>query len=185
MDRYLPWLLGLAFVWGLSEATIFFVVPDVILSFIALKYGLRPGFFAAGASVFGAIGGGIAIYFWGKSDITSARAFFELLPAIAPTTIARASQEIAAPSFGLTMLQGSLTGVPFKLYASEAGAAGISLLAFVLLTPFVRLPRFLVAVTGAAIARRFAPKAMQLHKFKILAIFWIVFYVAFWSFAPS
>ena len=185
MKWHLHWLLGLAFIWGLSEATIFFIVPDVIISLVALKYGVRGGAFACAASVVGAVLGGVLIYLWGARDINAARNFFDLLPAIAPTTIARASGEMVGPAFGLSMLQGSMTGVPFKLYASEAGAAGQSLLAFILLTPLVRLPRFLIAATGAAVARRWAPHILQAHKFKLLAAFWVIFYALYWSFAPS
>ena len=185
VDRVLPWLLGLAFVWGLSEATIFFIVPDVIISFIALKYGFRQGVFAAAASVGGAVLGGVLAFMWGKSDIVGARAFFDMLPAIAPSTIARAASEIAEPSFGLSMFMGSLSGVPFKLYASEAGAAGTSLLTFALLTPVVRLPRFLLAAVLAGLANRFLPRRFSAEKWKVLALFWIAFYVLFWTLAPS
>jgi membrane protein YqaA with SNARE-associated domain len=178
-------LLGLALLWGLSEATWFFIVPDVIISVIALKYGSRKGLMACAACVVGAIIGGISVYFWGKADIVSVRAFFDLLPAIAPSTIERAGLEIAGPSLGLSMLKGSMSGVPFKLYASEAGAAGLSLATFVALTPLVRLPRFLIAATGAALARRYAPRVLLAHKFKLLSGFWIVFYALYWTFAPN
>jgi hypothetical protein len=176
-------LISLAFAWGLSEATVFFIVPDVVISFIALAYGYRKGFLAAAASVAGAMLGGTLIYIWGQTDIAGARAFFDTLPAIAPSTIARASGEVAQPSLALTMFTGSLTGVPFKLYASEAGAANIALSTLIVLTPLVRFPRFLIAATLAAAARNWAPPQFQSHKFKILAGFWIVFYAIFWCFA--
>jgi hypothetical protein len=185
LDRYLPYLLGLAFVWGLSEATWFFIVPDVIISVIALKYGFRQGLMACAACVVGAIVGGISVYFWGKGDIVGARAFFDLLPAIAPSTIDRASTETASSSFGISMLKGSMSGVPFKLYASEAGAFGVSLVSLIALTPLVRLPRFLIAATGAMLLRRFAPALLQTHKFKLLLGFWIAFYALYWTFAPN
>jgi uncharacterized membrane protein YeaQ/YmgE (transglycosylase-associated protein family) len=185
LDRHLPWLLGLALVWGLSEATVFFIVPDVIISFIALKYGFRSGVLACLAGVVGAVLGGILIYLWGQGDIVGARAFFDLLPAIAPSTIARAQSEMADVSYGLSMFKGSLSGVPFKLYASEAGAIGASLFAFVALTPLVRIPRFLIAASFGALAKRFAPTMFQPHKFKLLGAFWVVFYALYWTFAPS
>jgi hypothetical protein len=182
-------LISLAFAWGLSEATVFFIVPDVVISFIALHYGFRGGLLAAAASVAGAMLGGALVYFWGQGDIASARAFFDTLPAIAPATIARAQGEIAQPALAFTMLKGSMTGVPFKLYASEAGAAGASLGTLMALTPLVRFPRFLIAATCAAAARRWtlpaAPSAFKAHKFTLLAGFWIVFYAIYWSVAAS
>ena len=38
MGMRLKYLLA---IWGLAEATVFFIVPDVILSFVALKEGKR------------------------------------------------------------------------------------------------------------------------------------------------
>jgi hypothetical protein len=173
-------LIALAFAWGLSEATFFFIVPDVVISFVALEYGYKKSLLAVAANVAGAILGGALIYAWGKADIVGARAFFDLLPAIAPSTIERASMEMAKPGIGLAMLKGSLTGVPFKLYASEAGAIGTQLGLFLALTPFVRLPRFIIAATLAAAAKRWAPRIFQAHKFKILAGFWTAFYAIYW-----
>jgi membrane protein YqaA with SNARE-associated domain len=183
--RTLAALLALALLWGFGEASVFFVVPDVVISLIALQYGWRAGGLAILSAVFGAILGGIAVYYWGKFDISGARAFFDGLPAIAPSTIARAGHEISQADFGLLMFKGSLTGVPFKLYASEAGASGVSLFAFVILTPLVRFPRFAIAALVAGLAHHYSPRILRAHKFKLLGLFWIVFYGLFWTFAPS
>jgi membrane protein YqaA with SNARE-associated domain len=177
-------LMLLVLAWGFAEATVFFIVPDIIISFVGLKYGLKRGLAASCMAAFGAVLGGLVIYFWGKADITSAHAFFDLLPAIAPTTIERAHTEIGLPSWSALMLKGSLTGVPFKLYASEAGAAGLPLWQFVLASPIVRLPRFLVAATLGAVAKKFCPEFLKTNQFRLLASFWVLFYVAFWLRSP-
>ena len=36
-----------AFAWGVAEATWFFLVPDILLTFVALAWGLRTGLAAA------------------------------------------------------------------------------------------------------------------------------------------
>jgi membrane protein YqaA with SNARE-associated domain len=177
-------LMLLVLAWGFAEATVFFIVPDVIISFIGLKYGLKRGLAASCLAAVGAVLGGAIIYFWGKAEITSAHAFFDLLPAIAPSTITRAEVEIGLPSWGFSMLKGSLTGVPFKLYAGEAGAAGLPLWLFMLATPIVRLPRFLVAATLGAAAKKWCPEFLKTNQFRLLASFWVLFYVAFWLRSP-
>lgn len=174
-------LLSLAFLWGLAEASVFFIVPDVIISVIAIQYGFKQGLFAVYAAVIGAMLGGALLYVWGRSDVASARAFFDLLPAIAPSTMARANVEMAQPMFGYSMLKGSMTGVPFKLYASEAGAAGVPVWMFLASIPLVRLPRFLIAATGAALAQRLAPSLWKAHKLKLLGLFWTIFYAIYWT----
>jgi membrane protein YqaA with SNARE-associated domain len=177
-------LMLLVLAWGFAEATVFFIVPDVIISFIGLKYGLKQGLAASCMAAVGAVLGGAVIYFWGKVDIIGARAFFDLLPAIAPSTIERAQAEMGLPSWALLMLKGSLTGVPFKLYASEAGAAGLPLWQFLVTTPLARLPRFALAATFAALARKWAPNVLDEHKYKLLGLFWVLFYTAYWLRAP-
>jgi membrane protein YqaA with SNARE-associated domain len=177
-------LMLLVLAWGFAEATVFFIVPDVIISFIGLKYGLKRGLAAACMNAVGAVLGGAIIYFWGKFDIIGARAFFDLLPAIAPSTITRAQTEIGLPSWALLMFKGSLTGVPFKLYASEAGAAGLPLWLLVLASPIVRLPRFLVAATLGAAAKKWCPEFLRTNQYKLLGLFWVLFYIAFWVRSP-
>jgi membrane protein YqaA with SNARE-associated domain len=174
-------LLGLAFVWAFLEATVFFVVPDVIISIICIVYGWREGAKAVGFAILGAILGGITTYFWGKANIDAARAFFDLLPAIGPENLARAKATFEGHELGLDMLMGSLTSVPFKLYASEAGAANSSLLQFVLLTPFVRLPRFAFAALLSGMAHAYAPNFIQTNRAALIIVFWVGFYALYWG----
>jgi membrane protein YqaA with SNARE-associated domain len=178
-------LLVVSFLWGFAEATVFFIVPDVIISLCALAYGWRAGALAVVASLFGATIGGIATYYWGYLDIAGARALFDQLPAVAPSTIARAQAEIAQGKYALSMLVGAVTSVPFKLYASEAGASGQSLATFIALTPVVRFPRFAFAALLALCARRFAPAIFRPHRLKAIVGFWVAFYAFYWSFAPN
>lgn len=176
-------LLALAFVWGFLEATVFFVVPDVIICVICVAYGWRHGLKAVGLAILGAIIGGVATYFWGTMDIESARAFFDILPAIGTDNMARAKATFESNHIGTDMLVGSLTSVPFKLYAGEAGAANSSLLQFVLLTPLVRLPRFAFAAILSALAHACAPNFIQAYKVPLMILFWIGFYGLYWGFA--
>jgi membrane protein YqaA with SNARE-associated domain len=177
-------MLMLTFIWAFSEANVFFVIPDVIISLCALAYGWRAGVWAICGALVGAMLGGVVAYYWGQADIDGVRAFYDQLPAIAPSTIARAGREIAEGDYGVPMLIGAFTSVPFKLYAIEAGATGQSLVTFVALTPFVRFPRFVLAALFALAVRRFAPQAIQKHRLIYLAAFWLVFYTIYWTAAP-
>src|SRR5437868_1692315 len=61
-----------ALAWGYAEATLFFLVPDVLLSWVALR---DPR--AAGVACFwalaGALLGGATMYAWGAADPGTAR----------------------------------------------------------------------------------------------------------------
>ena len=61
-----------AMAWGFAEATFFFIIPDVFLTYIALKnwrQATRACFWALG----GALIGGAVMYAWGALDMDSAR----------------------------------------------------------------------------------------------------------------
>lgn len=172
-------------IWGLAEATVFFIVPDVIISLCALVYGWRAGGLALVASLIGATIGGIATYYWGYFDILGARQMFDQLPAIAPATIVRAQTEIAQGNYAASMLIGAVTSVPFKLYASEAGASGQSLATFIALSPLVRFPRFAFAALLALGARQILPQVSLRLRVLGLVGFWVVFYAFYWTYAPN
>ena len=39
-----------AFVWGFAEASLFFVVPDLLISWVAMNRGLKAGAWDAGGA---------------------------------------------------------------------------------------------------------------------------------------
>jgi membrane protein YqaA with SNARE-associated domain len=51
-------LMAAAALWGFAEATLFFIVPDVLLSIIAVRRGRRPAWIAMAWTIAGAIAGG-------------------------------------------------------------------------------------------------------------------------------
>ena len=72
-----------AFAWGFAEATLFFVVPDVWLTLIAVRRGLRPALVACGWALAGALAGGLAMYAWGAFDTATAREALEIFTRMA------------------------------------------------------------------------------------------------------
>ena len=62
-----------AFLWGVAEATLFFFVPDVLLSYIGVKRGVRATVRASIIAAAGAAIGGAFMYLWSAVDFTAAR----------------------------------------------------------------------------------------------------------------
>jgi hypothetical protein len=62
------WWLG--FLWGFAEGTLFFIIPDVLLSWAALT-GARCGFRIPGAILAGSIVAGLCMYAWSESQLTA------------------------------------------------------------------------------------------------------------------
>ncbi|MFT3728181.1 MAG: hypothetical protein QM759_10190 [Terricaulis sp.] len=184
MIRPHAWLIA-AFAWGVAEATLFFIVPDVILSFIALRRGPRDGLRAALAAALGASAGGIVMYLWSSAAPHAAHAAVSAVPAINEHMIAAAQAAMSAHWFTATML-GPLTSTPFKVYAILAPQAGAPLWAFAIGAVFARLPRFVLAVLAVSVIapvlrRRLSARALHI----VLAVFWVVFYTYFFLRMPS
>src|SRR5438270_13950747 len=73
--------LALAFIWGLGEATFFFIVPDVLLTLIATR-SLRSAIKATIAALAGALIGGVVMVAFAHTWPETARAFLLHIPGI-------------------------------------------------------------------------------------------------------
>jgi hypothetical protein len=174
-----------AFVWGVAEATLFFIVPDVILSYIGLKRGPRAAGIASLYAAIGAGAGGAIMYLWSASDPEAARASVLAVPAISETMAAHAAAAMEQNWFVATFL-GPLTSSPFKLYAVLAPHAGASLPAFALASIAARLPRFLIVSIGVAlIGRALSRWLSERQRLWVLIGAWLLFYAVFFALMPN
>jgi len=171
---------ALAGLWGFAEATLFFIVPDVPISAVAALAGWRRGVVAALAAALGAMAGGLAMYLWGAADPEAARSAVVALPAIDRAMAEAVARDFTAGGYA-AMLAGAFGGIPYKLYAVAAGEQGAPLAAFLVMTPLVRLPRFLLAAFAAAWTARFVPSRARLP---VLAVVWIAFYAFYFAVMP-
>jgi hypothetical protein len=104
-----------------------------------------------------------------------------LVPAVGPDLFERARAELSG-FWQWHMVVGAMTGVPYKIYAVEAGAAQIALPLFMVASFFARLARFagtmLLAKLGQAIA-------MRLGATKIVypgwVIAWLIVYAVYFG----
>ena len=170
------WIIAAAG-WGLAEATFFFIVPDVLLTLATIRLGLRAGLRLAIAAAAASLAG-LAMWAWGYCDAVSARGAMLWIPAIGPDLLARARQEIAG-NWPLHLFTGAMTGLPYKLYAVEAGAHGINPVLFALVSFPARLTRFLLTVVLAAAARETAA-ALRRPRWSYLA--WAIGWIALYAF---
>ncbi|MGQ0532473.1 MAG: hypothetical protein ACT4OF_07255 [Caulobacteraceae bacterium] len=174
-----------AFAWGVAEATLFFIVPDVLLSYVGLRRGANA---AARASVIAAIGaglGGAIMYLWSTSDPVAAREAVLALPAISEAMAERAAEQMRHNWFAAALL-GPLSSTPFKLYAIIAPHMGASLPAFALAAIAARLPRFLIVSVGVAlIGRLIEPRLGARRLIWVFTVAWVLFYIMFFTLVPS
>jgi membrane protein YqaA with SNARE-associated domain len=170
------WNRIVALVWGLFEATWFFIVPDVWLTVISRKR-LRPGVIASLYALAGALVGGAIIY-----TIRPGDAFLDWVPGISSAMIEEARADMSAHPNRAVFI-GPLFGVPYKIFSANASAAGTSLPLFLLVSIPARLLRFLVVtIVCHAILQPLNRWLGERGAFSVLIIGWIAFYVFyFWA----
>ena len=179
------WIAASAF-WSFAEATFFFVVPDVILSAATVRCGFRAGVLAALAAAIAAAAGGLIIYLATANGLVDPFALFDHLPAVSAGMIARVREVFASEDWPLAMLAGSFSGVPYKLYAASAAAAGTPLAAFLLWSLPIRLARFALIVGAAALLRPlFLGWLGPRYALLPVALMWVAFYAVFWTRMPQ
>ena len=169
-----------ASLWGFAEATVFFIVPDVQLSWLALR-SVKRGLVACLFALLGALVGGVVMWMWGRSDPGSARAIFESLPALSGTTIATVRQQLT--DSGITALfLGPLGGTPYKIYAVEAADLRFGLATFLAVSIPARLARFVLVTIGVGAVSWSLRQRLSLRTRQwIHAACWAVFYAWFFS----
>ena len=181
-----PWIVaypgtGIAFLWGFAEATFFFLVPDLFLSLAAILGGRRTWthIFAA---IAGALVGGAVLFQWSLASTAEAHAAVARLPFIRETMFNKVDEGLREQGM-LAVAVGSVSGMPYKLYAIRA-AKFTSERAFLLATPIARGVRFL------AVWFLFVEIAQWLRRhldwrtsdlLRVYAIVWIASYALYWG----
>lgn len=169
-----------AFLWGFAEATVFFIVPDVLIGWEALLHW-RKGMSAILFSILGAMLGGLAMYAFGLWDGATAEKILTSIPLIHASMVQSVTHQLQAAGLP-AILTGPLQGIPYKIYAVESGRLGLSLLAFLLLTIPARGARFLLVASLAVGFRALFPRMMINHPRVTASLYlfvWAAFYLMY------
>lgn len=169
-----------AAIWGFAEATVFFTVPDVLLTFIA-QTSLRRALLASLFTAVAACIGGAVLYVLALERPDLAHTLLITVPGIFPALIERAGvlfQSGLLPG----LVTGSLTGVPYKIFAVEAAQTGTPLALFLLASLPARLLRLTLSCLASWLVFAKLLSGVSLWTRRILlAAFWIVFYAAYYA----
>lgn len=172
--------IALAAAWGFAEATLFFVVPDVLLTWLA---GFRPqvAWRALMFCLAGALAGGTLMFVLAHGEAATVRAWVTAVPAISEGFMA-ATGAALREDFGPAMLRAGFTGVPYKVLAVEAGAQGQSLAAFVAFSVPARLSRWVLLMLlarGVATVVRARVRQADRMLWSLWAIGWGLVYAVY------
>jgi uncharacterized protein YqgC (DUF456 family) len=128
--------------------------------------------------------GGSLMFWWGSTDHHQALAAVERIPAVSVDMLAEI--EAALDEGGTrVMIPGAFVGRPYKAYAIQSPAVGITWLSFLLATVPARLIRFLLAVAVTVGIAKLLDRWPLARKRAALAAFWVTLYILFWSLMPN
>lgn len=169
-------MYAISLLWGFLEATCFFLVVDIYLSFFVIqnyKQALKLCFVA----MMGAVLGGCCIYLWSASHFEALYHFYLQLPGINQHLIINVQNQITQYQ-QWALFWGGISGQPYKLYALYAAKAGVGILPFILASIPARLLRFILVITLVKIAIKYvAIKYKTKTLYILLSVFWVIFYV--------
>jgi membrane protein YqaA with SNARE-associated domain len=166
--------------WGFAEATLFFVIPDVLLTRLALRRR-RLALLGCAAATLGAVAGGATIYAWAAADPAAARAAVDAVPFVPTSLIVDVGEDLRR--YGLAaVFQGPWIGKPYKVYALLAPGTGIAAAAFLFASVPARALRFvtltlLAGVVGPWLDRRRGRRFTNV----VWAALWLLEYAVYWA----
>ncbi|MCA9003170.1 MAG: hypothetical protein KDB61_14700 [Planctomycetes bacterium] len=170
----------LALAWGFLEATLFFIVPDVLLSLVGLK---RPqhAFALSFLVLLGALAGGALMYGWSVHDSAQALAWVERVPAIGPGLLDGVAVDLERQG-PVATVWGAWRGVPYKAFAVQAPVVGVGPAGFLLVSIPARLLRFWAIIGLARLVGGCLPSAWtRAGRLRFVLGIWAVFYAwYFW-----
>lgn len=173
-------------IWGFAEATLFFILPDVLLSYFALDKKIKM-FSLTIWALTGAIIGGVVMYSWGMFSPEAGWNWVESVPAINTdmmNTVVHQLKDLGAVS----IIMGPFQGLPYKVYAVQAAYADIGIIEFLLMSVVARLFRFLLIAyiaRGVSVLLMTNPRMTKRGVTIIWLIAWVTVYVFYFYHFPS
>jgi hypothetical protein len=175
------WCDAAAVAWGAAEGSLFFVVPDILITLsagVSPRRGLRHLAFV----IVGSFLAGIAMFLWGARAPEDARRMVESVPFVQPSMFERVERDFEKAGVWALCL-GPTSGIPYKVYAVTAPRY-TSLGAFAAVSIPARAERLLITWAQFAVLgwllRKFTKNPMRwlvvLH-----AVYWFVVYALYWG----
>jgi membrane protein YqaA with SNARE-associated domain len=176
-----PWVLWAGCLWGFAEATLFFVVPDVLLTLVALYSPRRTPRLVA-FILLGSLAGGTLMFYLGARNPQQAEATVLRVPFISPAMFDKTHRGFERD--GIWTLAGAPgNGIPYKVYCVQASRyAGWG--AFLAMSALARLERFApfwVVGVGLGVIFRVRIRRRPVVAAVIHAVLWILGYTWYWN----
>jgi hypothetical protein len=167
--------------WGFAEATLFFIVPDVLLTLVALNSFRRSTKLLA-YILLGALAGGTVMFYLGAKDPAQAQALVLHVPFVSNVMLAKTHTGFERDGLW-TLAKSPGNGIPYKVYCVQASqyAGWPAFIAMSALARLERLAPFWLMATLIGFAFRRGIQRRPWAAAAAHACLWIVGYAWYWS----
>jgi membrane protein YqaA with SNARE-associated domain len=174
-----PGAARIGFLWGFAEATLFFIIPDVLLGAVAL-FAPRAAPRVLAYTLVGALAGGALTYeVANELQLSRSEAVLDGVPTVNDTAIRRVEHEMRDDGSRSVVYGPLRMGTPYKLYARAAAVEDEPLGSFILWSIPGRLERMLPVTLLAALVGLFARRQIAARPRTVLALYgalWLAVY---------
>lgn len=173
----------LSFIWGFFEATVFFIIPDVVLTFIAI-HGFTAGLNGSLIALAGALLGGTFMYVYAERDFSRAYLLVSKVPSVGEKMLDDVEQSMMKKGI-IAMITGPIRGIPYKIFAIYAPKVNIRFISFLLASIPARFTRFFLTSMIAWLLANVLFEALPMWiKYSVWGIVWIIVYCIYFSIHP-
>jgi hypothetical protein len=167
--------------WGIGDASLFFIAPEVGLSYAALRYGLWRTLVLGLFVTIGAFAGGLAMYFLADAYPAEVRNLLLKVPGINADLLAEVRGDLRKTN-AVVVLASAYSLTPFKAAAAEAAGQNVQIVFFALETFFAYLSRaFMAALVfgfiGWALRKSLGWKTLVLRAMILWALWYAAYFV--------
>lgn len=167
--------------WGLAEGTFFFLVPDILITLVAL-FSVKKSFQHTACVLAGSLMAGATMFLLATGGHTWVATAVRQVPFVREQMFERTKRDFEERGV-LALMRGPSSGIPYKVYAVQAPRY-TGLWPFLLVSIPARLERFILVWAGFGAAGRLLKK--QIAKKPVLALaghglFWVGVYAYYWS----
>lgn len=167
----------LAFIWGFSEATFFFIIPDILFSGLAINH-VKKAAVTLIYAVFGALIGGTLLYFLPYFiDASLLKKYLISLPFLSEAMVETIDKGMAFQPYQ-TLFTSGFIGIPYKVYAVFSGLHQLNFFLFLGISLIMRFFRFsttlLITFIGSFLLKRYV-------SLRIVYVVWLSLVILFYG----
>lgn len=172
----------LALLWGFAEATVFFILPDALITRLAIR-DFRRAWLTGLWALAGALLGATLLWSLAHSDHDRTQVLLnsaDRIPGISRDHMVRSAQavhEYGAPAIGV----GALLGQPYKLFGVHAGAQDMPLTPFLVASAIGLAARLALTASIAWLCARALAGKPREFVLRLHLWVWMFFYAAYFA----